>query len=61
MTKNYEALLKEQIMQSLLGNTKSTLQDYVETLTIQNKKDIKEISQAYFVVNREIFGEPLKP
>ena len=61
MTKNYEILLKEQIMQSLLGNTKSTLQDYVETLTIQNKKDIKEISQAYFVVNREIFGEPLKP
>lgn len=61
MTKNYEALLKEQIMQSLLGNTKSTLQDYVETLTTQNKKDIKEIWQAYFVVNCEISGEPLKP
>jgi len=61
MTENYEILLKEQIMQSLLGNTKSTLQDYVETLTTQNKKDIKEISQAYFVINREIFGEPLKP
>ena len=54
MTKNYEALLKEQIMQSLLGNTKSTLQDYVETLTTQNKKDIKEIWQAYFVINCEI-------
>ena len=61
MTKNYEALLKEQIMQSLLGNTKSTLQDYVETLTVQNKEDIKEISQAYFIINCEIFGEPLKP
>ena len=61
MTKNYEALLKEQIMQSLLGNTKSTLQDYVETLTTQNKKDIKEIWLAYFVINREILGEPLKP
>ena len=61
MTKNYEILLKEQIMQSLLGNTKSTLQDYVETLTTQNKKDIKEIWQAYFVINREILGEPLKP
>ena len=48
-------------MQSLLGNTKSTLQDYVETLTTQNKKDIKEIWQAYFVVNCEISGEPLKP
>ena len=61
MTRNYEALLKEQIMQSLLGNTRLTIQEYVEALTIQNKKDIKEISQAYFVINREIFGEPLKP
>ena len=59
MNKNYVAILKEQIMQNLLGNNPLSLKELAENLANQNELDVKEISQAYFIVNREIFGDPI--
>ena len=58
MKENYVEILKEQIMQNLLGNNALALKELAENLIKQNKLDVKEISQAYFIVNREIFGDP---
>ena len=52
----YEVLLKEQHMYNLLGYKNQTLNAYTKQLTVQFNEDIQDISQAYFIVSRELFG-----
>lgn len=60
MTAHYEVLLKEQLMYNLLGYSSQTLNDYTKQLTQQFNEDIHEISQAYFIVSRELLGCPVE-
>lgn len=60
MTTHYEVLLKEQLMYKLLGYTVHNLQDFTKQLTERHQEDIQDISQAYFIVNRELIGTDLK-
>lgn len=60
MTRHYEILLKEQLMHNLLGYNVQSLQDYAKQLTQQFNEDIQDISQAYFIVNRELIGSDTK-
>lgn len=60
MTTHYEVLLKEQLMYNLLGYSSQTLNDYTKQLTILFNEDIQDISQAYFVVSRELLGSPVE-
>ncbi|MGN7476263.1 hypothetical protein ACTHOQ_00295 [Solibacillus silvestris] len=57
MPQNYVALLKEHIMHKTLGNESNTLKQAAEKLIAQNTEDMREISQAYDIVHREISGE----
>lgn len=60
MTAHYKVLLKEQLMYNLLGYSSQTLNYYTKQLTIQFNEDIQDISQAYFIVNRELLGSPVE-
>ncbi|MEK4626852.1 MAG: hypothetical protein ABS944_06135 [Solibacillus sp.] len=59
MTLNYEALLKEQVMQQFLGNDLRSLKSIAQHLIDENKQDQKQIIAAYKKVNTELFGESL--
>lgn len=52
----YENLLKEQVMQALLGNTTVTLKGYVGKLISENTADQQKILQAYQLISNEIYG-----
>ena len=56
MGKYYEEILKEQIMQGMLGYNHVTTQQYLKQLMNQNVSDIQEITNAYDVVMQEISG-----
>ncbi|AWE08997.1 hypothetical protein DCE79_17345 [Lysinibacillus sp. 2017] len=57
MNTNYEALLKEQVMQQILGNDSRNLQSAAQFLITQHKEDQHQIMKAYQKVNTEIFGD----
>ena len=54
---NYEALLKEQVMQHILGNDARSLKNAAECLILDNKQDQQQIMFALEKVNDEIFGD----
>ncbi|MER1986492.1 MAG: hypothetical protein ABS949_13355 [Solibacillus sp.] len=60
MAAHYEVLLKEQLMHNLLGYNVQSLKDYTKQLIMQYEEDIQDISQAYFIVNRELMGSKMK-
>ena len=57
MTLNYEALLKEQVMQHFLGNDLRSLKSVAQYLIDENKQDQQKIIDAYKKVNIELIGE----
>lgn len=59
MIETYIDLLKEQIMQNILGNTAKTLTEITEHLLLQHVDHQQEISKAYDFVSRELSGESI--
>lgn len=57
MNTNYEALLKEKVMQQISGNDSRNLKSAAQFLITQNKEDRQQIMAAYQKVNTEILGD----
>ncbi len=57
MNTNYEALLKEKVMQQISGNDSRNLKSAAQFLITQHKEDRQQIMAAYQKVNTEILGD----
>ena len=59
MNSHYEDLLREQVMQQLLGNEHRPLKMIADNLIEQNKLHQQQIIHAYHTVHRELSGESM--